>query len=58
MKKTYISPSITCIRISINKMLCQSPIIPTETTSEEVVADSREVVFDRDGRGPSAWEEW
>jgi len=38
-------------------MLCQSKFT-TETTSEEVVADSREVVFDRDGRGPSAWEEW
>jgi|GEM_PF-3988776 hypothetical protein len=57
MKKTYISPSITCIRISANTMLCQSKFT-TETTSEEVVADSREVVFDRDGRGPSAWEEW
>lgn len=57
MKKTYISPSITCIRISANTMLCQSQI-STETTSEEVIADSREVVTDGNGRGPSAWEEW
>ena len=59
MKKTYIEPKNTVVRINMETMIAQSPDNPTPQNlpggSEEEVftPKAREVI-----KTPDAWEEW
>jgi len=55
MKKTYIEPKNTVVKISLETLIAQSPGLTGTYKGGEVL--SREVVHE-DIEAPDAWEEW
>ncbi len=55
MKKTYIEPKNTVVKISLETLIAQSPGLTGTYTDGEIL--SREVVRE-DIKSQDAWEEW
>lgn len=55
MKKTYIKPENTVVRLNTETMIAQSPALTGTYTGGEVL--SREVI-QQDIKSQDAWEEW
>lgn len=55
MKKTYIEPKNTVVRINVEAMIASSPALTGTYSGGEVL--SREVVRE-DIKSQDAWEEW
>jgi len=55
MKKTYIKPENTVVRLNTETMIAQSPGLTGTYNGGSVL--SREVVHE-DIEAPDAWEEW